>query len=239
MFTFITLNVRGLRNKTKRTSIFRWLKREKADFYLIQEAYCLDTDLEEWKKEWGGEMYINCCTNHSKGLLILVSPSLNSKLNHIVKDVNCRFLYINVTVNEAIYNLWNIYGPNKDNEKANFIDILSTQIQQHNLNGIDILGGDFNFDLDKNDNLKVKEKFNNFLSKFNCEDAWKVKHDNENRFTWQRSNPPCKSTLDYLFIPNLARNDVQNCYIKPAPRTDHLAVILKLKIKNLDKGKGI
>ena len=67
----------------------------------------------------------------------------------------------------------------------------------------------------------------------------KVKHDNENRFTWQRSNPPCKSTLDYLFIPNLARNDVQNCYIKPAPRTDHLAVILKLKIKNLDKGKGI
>ena len=91
MFTFITLNVRGLRNKTKRTSIFRWLKREKADFYLIQEAYCLDTDLEEWKKEWGGEMYINCCTNHSKGLLILVSPYLNSKLNHIVKDVNCTF----------------------------------------------------------------------------------------------------------------------------------------------------
>ena len=36
---FLTLNVRGLRNQEKRRSIFSYLKRQKANIYLLQETF--------------------------------------------------------------------------------------------------------------------------------------------------------------------------------------------------------
>jgi len=70
-------------------------------------------------------------------------------------------------------------------------------------------------------------------------DAWRLKHSNEKRFTWQRLNPMCKSTLDYWFIPILLENNVAECQIITAPNTDHLAVKLKLSTSDVNRGKGV
>jgi len=36
---FVTLNVRGLRNQEKRRWIFSYLKKQKANIYLLQETF--------------------------------------------------------------------------------------------------------------------------------------------------------------------------------------------------------
>ena len=49
----ISLNVRGIRDQTKRRSIFTYLKDQKADFYFLQETYSEANDESMWQSEWG------------------------------------------------------------------------------------------------------------------------------------------------------------------------------------------
>ena len=49
-----SLNVRGMREQTKRRSIFTYLKDQKADFYFLQETYSDASDESMWQSEWGG-----------------------------------------------------------------------------------------------------------------------------------------------------------------------------------------
>ena len=49
-----SLNVRGMREKTKRRSIFTYLKDQKADFYFLQETHSDANDGSMWQSEWGG-----------------------------------------------------------------------------------------------------------------------------------------------------------------------------------------
>ena len=48
-----SLNVRGMRDQTKRRSIFTYLKDQKADFYFLQETYSDANDESMWQSEWG------------------------------------------------------------------------------------------------------------------------------------------------------------------------------------------
>ena len=45
---FLTLNVRGLRNQEKRRSIFSYLKKQKANIYLLQETLSNPKDERIW-----------------------------------------------------------------------------------------------------------------------------------------------------------------------------------------------
>ena len=54
--TILSLNVRGLRDKVKRRSIFSFLKDQKAKFYFLQETFSDANDEAIWKNEWGGEI---------------------------------------------------------------------------------------------------------------------------------------------------------------------------------------
>ena len=53
----ISLNVRGLRNSIKRSSMFAFLKDQNATIYFLQETYSEQSDESFWKNEWGGEMF--------------------------------------------------------------------------------------------------------------------------------------------------------------------------------------
>ena len=51
----ISLNVRGLNDKKKRLSIFRWLKQEKCDIAFLQETFSNPNNELDWQQEWEGE----------------------------------------------------------------------------------------------------------------------------------------------------------------------------------------
>ena len=53
---FITLNVRGIRNRVKRRSIFSYLKDQNCHFYLLQETFSEPKDEHVWKNECDKEL---------------------------------------------------------------------------------------------------------------------------------------------------------------------------------------
>ena len=52
----ISLNVRGLRNTSKRKRIFKMLKDRNTDIACLQETYITRNDSEQWEREWGGKI---------------------------------------------------------------------------------------------------------------------------------------------------------------------------------------
>lgn len=64
-------------------------------------------------------------------------------------------------------------------------------------------------------------------------------HENENGFTWSGKNPIRKQArLDYFLVTESCFQYVINSSIIPGYRTDHSAILLKLKLQNNERGKG-
>ena len=53
----LSLNVRGIREQTKRRGIFSYLKDQKADFYFLQETYSTVADEVVWKMNGAEILY--------------------------------------------------------------------------------------------------------------------------------------------------------------------------------------
>ena len=77
----VSLNVRGIREPTKRRSIFSYLKDQKASFYFLQETYSERSDENVWRNECGGEVFFSHGSKHSRGVCILVDPSTKIKVD--------------------------------------------------------------------------------------------------------------------------------------------------------------
>ena len=74
-----SINVRGLRDRTKRHAVFRYVKQNQFDLMLLQETYIVTEDVKKWKNEWGAEFHAAPHSRHSRGLIILFRKGLEIK----------------------------------------------------------------------------------------------------------------------------------------------------------------
>ena len=58
-----SVNVRGLRSKLKRKSVFTYFRERKYDIICLQETYITKDVSDGWKKEWGGKLISNDFTS--------------------------------------------------------------------------------------------------------------------------------------------------------------------------------
>lgn len=126
VFNFLSLNVRGLRNREKRRSIFAHLKNQKPNVYFLQETFSNSRDEKVWAAEWGGQIFYLHGSDHSKGVCILIKP--DSTLNADVVDVNTngRFIILRLnTQDEASLNVVIVYAPTDNRQQSEFIDSFS------------------------------------------------------------------------------------------------------------------
>ena len=75
--SFMTLIVRGIRDRLKRVNIFEWCKTKKNSIIFLQETYSTVEIEERWKQDWGGPMFFSHGSNHNRGVLILFSNHLD------------------------------------------------------------------------------------------------------------------------------------------------------------------
>ena len=107
----ISLNVRGIRNKVKRNSIFQWLNDQKVDIALLQETF-LDEELNKYiSKEWSGVMLSTYGSLHSRGVSILFRKDLDIEIESHHKTIDGRKLLVNVKIGGDRYTIVNIYDP--------------------------------------------------------------------------------------------------------------------------------
>ena len=81
----------------KRSSIFTYLRDQKAVFYFLQETYSETGDELFWKNEWGGEIYFSYSPRHSKGVWIVFDPSIEAnKVKYFLSDNSTRIVNIDL-----------------------------------------------------------------------------------------------------------------------------------------------
>ena len=56
--SLLSLNIRGINADTKRKAVFDWLKRQEAQIVYLQETYSTPRVEAQWKKDWGGEIFV-------------------------------------------------------------------------------------------------------------------------------------------------------------------------------------
>ena len=145
----LSLNVRGLRNISKRGAIFSFLKIQKATLFCLQEAFSSPEDEKLWSAEWGGKIIYSHGTTHSKGVCILLNPSSPFKLSSIQTDPEGRFLIVKLTIEEKYFSITDIYGPNNCHDQNDFIKILSQQLISKTDTSKVIISGDWNIMLNR------------------------------------------------------------------------------------------
>ena len=75
---------------------FSYLKDQNCHFYLLQETFSEPKDEPAWKNEWGCDVFFSHGSNHSKGVCILVNPSVVVNVENSYKDIDGRIIAIDV-----------------------------------------------------------------------------------------------------------------------------------------------
>ena len=122
-----SLNVKGLNKSIKRRSIFRWLHNQKHHFVFLQETHCTKECAQLWEAEWGGKVFFSHGTSQSKGVMTLVNPKLDFKIEKCITDKNGRFIILDLVVDESHIVLVNIYAPNDANQQITFLKDLQSR----------------------------------------------------------------------------------------------------------------
>ena len=191
-FEVFSLNVRGLRDQTKRGSIFTFLKDQNATIYFLQETFSEPSDENIWKKEWGGELFFSHGTKHSKGVCILINPIAQLQVDYLYSNNSGRIVLITTSLNGQKITLCNIYAPNDQANQLQFIQELNNCIiDKTELTSL-IVGGDWNCTLTKKDKMGgapwKSTVYSNLISTtmemFDLVDIQRVRHPKLRKFTY-------------------------------------------------------
>lgn len=115
MFSYVSLNTRGLRDSVKRKSIFLFCKNENAQCFLLQETHSVDLDEKFWSNQWGDKIIFSHGSNRSAGVAILLN-NFPGKILATVRDTCGHWLICVFVINDNFLILGNIYGYNSLNQ---------------------------------------------------------------------------------------------------------------------------
>ena len=137
---FLSLNVRGLKNKKKSRSIFTYLKDQNCHFYFLQEMYS-----EPKCCEWGWEILYSHGTNQKKGVCILISPQFNGfQMEYSCSNSEGQIILANININCVQISLCNSFAPNNLQVQNTFVkDLNQFLLSNANVSWL-IVGGDWN-----------------------------------------------------------------------------------------------
>ena len=243
----ITLNVRGIRNRVKRRSIFSYLKDQNCHFYLLQETFSEPKDERVWKNEWGGDVFFSHGSNHSKGVCILVNPSIAVNVENSYKDIDGRIIAIDVICNGVNLSICNVYAPTSCQSQGKFLQILN-EFMTSNLNITQlIIGGDWNATLeciDKKGGTRWKPTaYRNgiisMMEEMDLIDIFRKLKPHTKSFSYESKFLKVKSRLDYFLIAKHLTQHVHNVETKTAITPDHKAIKLTLKLSQVTRGPGL
>ena len=239
---FISLNVKGIRDKNKRRNIFNWCKEKGGNIIFLQETFSTQDIVNKWNSMWEGKCIYSHGTNHSRGVMILIDSRLDFQPSHTIIDTEGRYIFIVGSLQGHEVVLGNVYFPvgNKELEQLEFlhtvIDILNKDEYKDKPF---LMGGDFNMVRDifldyigyntNKKKSKLSYKFEDFLIDYNAIDIWRKRNVLKRQFTYRQENPFMRSRLDYWVISESLEEKVLNCKILPSISPDHSAIELVLK----------
>ena len=246
----LSLNVRGLNDRSKRLKLFHWVKNLNIDIVMFQETISYETCENDWMNDWETKnAFFSHGTNHSKGCLTIINSRLDIKVLNTQIDTKGRYIILELEINDEKYTVSNIYAPNDISYKDKYFKELKETLITCNVDESSnlILGGDWNtilLDIDRY-SMQTSAKdssllqVENIIEHFNLCDIWRVRNPIFRRHTYRRTKPLYQSRLDYLLISNALQDIVVLSDIIPSIYSDHSAIIFGFNtLHEKYRGKG-
>ena len=190
-------------------------------------------------------MFFSHGTNHSKGTMILINPSLDCKIERVISDKNGRFIILKLSFDQQSIVLVNVYSPNDANKQSEFFSKLNQLLQKFPQENM-IIGGDFNCALSPKDKIggkpitkkaSVIKDIEKLRESHNLRDIWRMLNPELSRFTWRNKLLKIQCRLDYFLISNDLCSLTKKCDILHAPESDHSAVSIHIQSEALAQKK--
>ncbi len=105
-----SLNVRGIRDITKRKALFLFCKAQKKDVYFLQETHSGQRDETFWRNQRGGKALFCHSSNHSGGIMTLFDCGFNGSIIESHFSSEGRWMLIVIKKDGMLFILANIYG---------------------------------------------------------------------------------------------------------------------------------
>ena len=191
---FISNNVKGLQNSTKRIKIFEYLKNKVTSdcFIFLQETHSNKDSEKRWSDEFKGQFFFSHRKTNSCGVAIAYYGSTNISVLTTRTDSEGRIILLDMKYDDKNYILCNIYNPNHEANQVDTLEMLGDFIMgipQSETKEV-ILGGDFNLFLDAEldakrgrPTLKKRSvaKLISIIERFTLVDIWRVRNQNKRR----------------------------------------------------------
>lgn len=225
---------------------FKNIRERKCDIACLQETYITEELINEVKRDWGGDVYYSCGTQHSKGLLILISKRLQLEKVNLCKAKD-RILILQITIEDKVYTIVNCYAPSSADigEKSLFLDQLEVELQELN-SDYTLVCGDFNMILDNAlDNVAGNPHsereiriFREKIASLDLNDICRKHQPEEKLYTWSKATPFIARRLDYIFTDNNLETNITEASIQTFTHSDHKLVQITFKINEFQRGPG-
>ena len=147
-------------------------------------------------------------TNHSEGVMILINPSVDCKIEKTICDKNGRFIIIKLSLDEQSIVLVNVYAPNDATQQLGFFARLDQLLQEFSQDNI-IIGGDFNCSLSAKDKIggkpvtqktKVIKAIETLCHTLSLRDIWRRFNSDLSRLTWRNKSLKIQCRLDFFLV---------------------------------------
>ena len=210
----LSLNVRGLNKSIERRTVFRWLHKQNHHIIFLQESYCSKNLEPTWENEWGGKAFFSHGTNHSKGVITLINPSVNFKVEKEISEKQGRLIILKLSLEEKVIVLVNIYAPNDVAQQVSFFKRLNQQLEKFAQDTI-VIGGDFNCALTSNDKRGGKpvskksaviQDINTLCNLYNLSDIWRNLNNDKQCYTWRTKSFKIQCRLDLFLVSQVVNS---------------------------------
>ena len=175
--------------------------------------------------------------------MTLFNPKLAALVGNIETDKNGRYLILQATIGDTVFQLCNIYSPNNNSDQKVFFSSIRNILMKLSDNNV-IIGGDFNCALTHRDKLggAAVERKNNVICEITqlcdllkLQDVWRYQHPDQRQFTWRDKALKVQCRLDYWLVAKELSHIMLNTEIKQSSLSDHSAIILTLQSKDYER----
>lgn len=202
---FLLWNVRGLRNKVKRTATLTFLKSQHADVIMLVETHVTGHLQSSLKKPWVGWAYHATHTSYSRGASVLVAKRVPFELVLLQTDQKGRYVFLHATINGSPILILACYVPPPYNSNV-VKEGLAFMLQYPAVPAVWM--GDFNMiltpaldrlsTLDPTLDPPTHTRLHCMLSDFALVDTWRHKHPATKAFSsFSANHNTMLSTLFY------------------------------------------
>ena len=130
-------------------------------------------------------MFFTPGSHHSQGLITLLSRNLDVT-SIITQRIGERILSLSLSYNEQDITVLNVYGPNNDTDKQEFLTELENYLQHLHESKNVFVAGDFNMVLNNDIDVisgnphdsKIVSRFNEFMCSTDLYDVWRLYNGN-------------------------------------------------------------